>query len=102
MTILRGNAAGDELTLEFEGRAVGAYVLAGPDAGIVETKIDDGEFTKHDLYHKHSRGLNYPRSVVFASGLEPGKHTLKLRIASDKNPGSKGNTAAILFFEVNR
>ena len=102
MAILRGEKAGDEIVLEFEGRAVGAYVLAGPDAGILEATIDGGKATTHDLYHRHSRGLNYPRSVVFAAGLAPGKHTLKLRLSAEKSPGSKGTSASILFFEVNR
>ena len=100
--LLRGDKPGAELKFEFEGRAVGAFLLAGPDAGIVETKIDDGPLTKHDLFHRFSGGLNYPRSVIFAADLDPGKHVLTLRISEDKNPKSKGNTASILFFEVNR
>ena len=100
--LLRGDKPGAELTLEFEGRAVGAFILAGPDAGVVEACLDGGEFQKHDLFHHHSRGLNYPRSVVFASDLKPGKHTLTLRLSKEKNERSKGTTASILFFEVNR
>lgn len=100
--LLRGNEPGLELTLPFEGRAVGAFVLAGPDAGIVETKIDDGEWTKQDLFHRFSGGLNYPRSVIFAAELRPGKHVLALRLAKEKNAKSKGTSASILFFEVNR
>lgn len=99
--LLRGDLPGLELSLEFEGRAVGAFVLAGPDAGVVETKIDDGKWTKHDLYHRFSGGLNYPRSVVFAAGLKPGKHVLTLRLAKERNAKSKGSSASILFFEVN-
>ena len=100
--VLRGDKPGDELTFEFEGRAVGAFVLAGPDAGIVETSVDGAPFVNHDLYHRFSGGLNYPRSAIFASDLKPGKHVLTLRIATDKNARSKGNAASILFFEVNR
>ena len=33
---------GDEMTLTFKGTAVGATVLAGPDAGRIEYRIDDG------------------------------------------------------------
>lgn len=101
MTLLRGDAPGDELSLEFEGRAVGAFVLAGPDAGKIVASVDGGDAVTHDLYHRHSGGLNYPRSVILASGLPPGKHTVTLRIAADKHPKSKGTTASILFFEVN-
>lgn len=101
LDVLRGDKPGAELELEFEGRGVGAFVLAGPDAGMVEASIDGGDFAKHDLYHRFSGGLNYPRSAIFAADLKPGKHVLTLRIAADKNAKSKGNAAAILFFEVN-
>ena len=99
--VLRAQRPGAELSFDFEGRAVGAFVLAGPDAGIVEVSVDGGAFATIDLYHRFSGGLNYPRSVMFATGLAPGKHTLSLRLAEENNPKSKGHAAAILFFEVN-
>ena len=99
--VLRSDQAGAELEFEFAGRSIGAFVLAGPDAGIIETSIDGSAFEKHDLFHRFSGGLNYPRSVVFNSGLKQGKHVLRLRISAEKNPKSKGHTASILFFEVN-
>ncbi|MGI9241483.1 MAG: SGNH/GDSL hydrolase family protein [Verrucomicrobiales bacterium] len=100
--VLRGDKVGSELDFKFAGQSVGAFVLAGPDAGMVEASIDGGDFVRHDLYHRHSRGLNYPRSVMFATGLPPGEHSLKLRIAEENHPKSKGHAAAILFFEVSR
>ncbi len=100
--LLRGDQPGTSLSLEFTGRTVGAFVLAGPDAGVLEARIDGGPVNRHDLYHRYSRGLNYPRSVIFGTDLKPGKHVLKLQLAEEKNPGSRGTTASILFFEVNR
>lgn len=99
--VLRGDSAGETLTLDFHGRAVGAFILAGPDAGIVETSVDGGEFVEHELFHRFSSKLNYPRSVIFHSGLEEGKHRLELRISGKKNPASTGHAVSILFFEVN-
>ena len=99
--VLRADKAGAELEFEFEGRGVGAFVLAGPDAGIVEASVDGSPYEKHDLFHRFSGGLNYPRSVILATDLKDGKHVLKLRLADEKNAKSKGNTASILFFEVN-
>jgi lysophospholipase L1-like esterase len=100
--LLRGEKPGARLAIEFTGRTVGAFLLAGPDAGILEASIDGGPATRHDLYHRYSRGLNYPRSVIFGTDLKPGKHVLALQLAEEKNPGSRGTTASILFFEVNR
>ena len=99
--LLRGNNAGDEIRLTFEGSSVGAFILAGPDAGTVETSVDGGSVTKHDLFHRYSEKLNYPRSVMFATGLKPGTHELVLKISRNPSKKSSGNSASILFFEVN-
>jgi len=101
LKMIHADKPGAEFTLEFTGRAVGAYVLAGPDAGIAETSIDGGEFKPTDLYHRYSRGLHYPRTVMFATDLKPGKHTMRLRISAEKNKTSKGTAIRILEFGVN-
>lgn len=97
--LLCGTRPGQTLTLQFEGSAVGAYVLAGPDAGTVEVRVDEGEFRPVDLYHRFSKGLHYPRTVMFAVDLEPGKHTLELRIS--KQTASGGHAVRILQFVAN-
>jgi len=94
--MLHAENPGAELTLAFEGGVVGVYVVAGPDAGILEASIDDGPFTKHDLYHRFSRDLHYPRTILFAADLKPGSHTLRLRVSSDMNKDSKGTAARIM------
>ena len=100
-TLLSADKPGAELTLAFEGKAVGAYILAGPDAGIVETSIDGGPPRKTDLYHRFSRGLHYPRTVIFDGDLKPGKHTLTLRLTGEKNKGSRGTAMRIVKFVAN-
>lgn len=90
-----------EVELNFEGRTVGAYIVAGPDAGIVEAAVDGGPFAKHDLYHRFSKGLHYPRTVILAADLKKGTHTLKLRIARESNPDSNGHAARIIQFVAN-
>ena len=101
MSLLTATEPGKETTLKFKGRALGAYVLAGPDAGVMEVSIDGGPWKRVDLYHHHSRGLNYPRTVMFASDLRAGEHTAKLRLSAKSNPKSKGTSARILQFTVN-
>jgi lysophospholipase L1-like esterase len=96
--MLCGVKPGAELTLEFTGSTVGAYLLAGPDAGVVEAAIDGGKAGPVDLYHEFSRGLHYPRTVIFATDLKPGKHTLKLTIAGQKNKDSTGHAVRIIQF----
>lgn len=99
--LLRGNRPGDSLKLRFSGTAAGAFILAGPDSGMVRTRVDGGDWQEHDLFHRFSEKLNYPRSVIFAAGLERGKHQLELEIADVANTKSSGNAVNLLFFEVN-
>jgi lysophospholipase L1-like esterase len=99
--LLRGDRPGAPLKLKFNGRAVGAFILAGPDAGIVKVRVDGRDAGHHDLFHHHSGKLNYPRSVMFATGLTPGEHELELTISEKRNGSSSGTSASILFFEVN-
>ena len=78
---------GAELTMKFTGTAVGAYVVAGPDAGVVEARVDDGDFQPVDLFHRFSKGLHYPRTVMFETNLPAGEHLLTLRVASKTSSG---------------
>ncbi|MDR2441116.1 MAG: GDSL-type esterase/lipase family protein [Planctomycetaceae bacterium] len=93
--------SGKELTFEFDGKAVGAFVLAGPDAGIVEYQIDNQPVKQTVLFHHFSNNLHYPRTVMFDDQLKTGKHTLRLWIIDTVPPQSKGTVARILQFTVN-
>jgi lysophospholipase L1-like esterase len=99
---IRAGKPGETLTLDFEGRAIGAFILAGPDAGIVETRIDGGDWKSTDLFHRFSEKLNYPRSVMFHTGLKRGRHRLELRVSETSHAKSRGAAATILYFEVNK
>ncbi|MDP6544932.1 MAG: GDSL-type esterase/lipase family protein [Phycisphaerae bacterium] len=101
LDLLSADDAGAELTLEFTGKAIGAYVLAGPDAGVLEATIDGGKPVTVDLYHRYSRGLHYPRTVMFDADLKPGKHTLKLKTATIEGRKQGGQAARILQFVAN-
>jgi len=101
MKLLTVEKVGKETTVKFKGRALGAYVLAGPDAGVVEVSIDGGHWKRVDLYHHYSRGLHYPRTVMFAADLKRGAHTAKIRLSEKSNSKSKGTAARILQFTVN-
>jgi len=101
LPILETVKPGASLSLDFSGTAIGAYILAGPDAGIVEASVDGGPSTKVDLWHHFSAGLHYPRTVMFASTLAPGKHALSLKISAEKNTRSKGTAMRAMHFVVN-
>jgi hypothetical protein len=100
-TLLSAVDVGAELTLRFKGTGIGIYVLAGPEAGSVESSIDGEPFRRVDLFHRFSKGLHYPRTVMLEADLERGPHELKLRIGEDRNRESSGNAVRILSFAVN-
>ena len=97
--MLCGHQPGSGLTLKFSGTAVGAYVVAGPDAGVLEARVDGGEFRPVNLYHRYSKGLHYPRTVMFATDLSTGDHVLTLRIAGETSSG--GHAVRIMKFVAN-
>jgi acetyl esterase/lipase/lysophospholipase L1-like esterase len=99
--LLCAQAIGATMTLDFEGTAIGLYVLAGPDAGVVEYSIDGGTFEAVDLYHRFSAHLHYPRTAMLAADLKPGEHHLILRVGKDRNTLSQGNAIRILDFTAN-
>ena len=99
--LLCAGKPGAKMALDFEGTAIGAYVLAGPDAGILEISVDGGPYKAFDLFHSFSMGLHYPRTVVFDADLKPGEHTLRLRISANKNEQSTGHAMRVLHFVAN-
>ena len=94
--LLHSEAPGKPFRLKFEGRAIGAFVSAGPDAGILEFVIDGKHKGSSDLHHRYSGGLHYPRSVMFAHDLAPGPHEIVLSIKT-----GKGSAARIMEFCIN-
>ena len=90
-----------KLQFEFTGTAVGAYVLAGPDAGQLEVRIDGGDPVTVNLYHRFSKGLHYPRTVMFKTDLTPGEHSVEVSVAATHNEQSNGTAARVLHFVVN-
>ena len=87
MKLLCSDQSNDVVTFKFEGRAVGAFVLAGPDAGTLEVSIDNEPFRAIDLYHHYSNDLHYPRTVMFATELPKKIHTVSIRLAKPKKTG---------------
>jgi acetyl esterase/lipase/lysophospholipase L1-like esterase len=84
---------GAKLTVDFIGTAIGAYMLAGPDAAIIRCTVDGKETKEIDTLCKFS-GFNYPVTFMFFSELEDGGHTLELEILDNRPGRSKpGGTA---------
>lgn len=93
---------GSTLEFAFYGNAVGIAVAAGPDAGAIEYRIDEGDWEKQDLFTKWSFNLHLPWYYTLASGLEDAEHTMQIRIAGERNPQSRGKACRIRYFYINR
>jgi len=93
---------GAVLRFKFEGTAVGVFVAAGPDAGIIAYSVDGKPYRERDLFTQWSPGLHLPWAHVLEAGLARGPHELALRIADKRNPQSIGNACRIAHFLVNQ
>lgn len=100
-SMLEALTAGSELSFTFKGRAVGIYCLAGPNAGILEYKVDGGKYKQLDLYTKWSAYLYIPWLYVLENELAEAKHTINIRLSGQQNPKSKGHACQIYYFAVN-
>ena len=79
--MLVADRAGASLSFPFEGRAVGIFCAAGPQACVLEYSVDGAPFKKLDTFTDWSRKLYIPWVYMFETELAPGRHTLRLRVA---------------------
>ena len=77
------NQTGAKLKIKFEGTAIGAYMLTGPDSAIIRCTIDGKQSKKIDTLHRHS-GFNYPMTVMFFNELSDRPHLLELEILKNQ------------------
>lgn len=89
------------LKLYFEGTAVGALVVAGPDAGVLEYRVNGGPYRAVDQFTQWSKRLHIPWAYVLEADLAKGEHELTLRTTSKKNADSRGYASRIVKFLVN-
>lgn len=102
LPVLEGNKPGNGFDFSFQGTSVGIAVLAGPDAGIINYRVDGGPPQKADLYTRWSKNLHLPWYVLLGDDLKKGKHTVHISISQERNRGTKGNAVRIVYFLVNQ
>lgn len=92
---------GAELALTFRGRGIGVFVTSGPDTGLLEYRIDGGEWKQCPLFTQWSPSLHLPWAVMLESQLAEGDHRVELRVASSADARSKGHAIRIIHFLIN-
>lgn len=100
--MLEATQPGNQLTLRFEGKAIGIFCVAGPAAGILEYSVDGAPFKEIDTFTQWSGGLYIPWVYMLETALKNTSHTLVLRISGKKNKDSKGTECQIRNFVVNK
>jgi lysophospholipase L1-like esterase/pimeloyl-ACP methyl ester carboxylesterase len=100
--MLIAEAPGRTLKFDFEGNAIGIAVASGLDAGIIEYRIDKGNWQKQDLFTQWSSSLHLPWFYTLGYGLKEGSHRLEIRVLDEKNSQSKGNACRIRYFYLNK
>ena len=99
--IVWSTTPGDQMGFSFQGTAVGFFVLAGPDAGMVRVEVD-GEPREIDLYHeKYSAILHYPYVKMAANDLKDEKHRVVVTVLDRHNPKSTGTAVRIYRIGIN-
>ena len=90
---------GESVSFRFEGTAAGIMVAAGPDAGVIESRIDGGPWKRTDLVTRWSRELHLPWTHVLHAELQRGTHVMDIRLvaSSDNRP----TAARIAWFLAN-
>lgn len=99
--MLVGEYPGDLIRFQFEGNSVGIAVASGPNAGIIEYRIDGENWKEQDLFTRWSQQLFLPWYFTLAGELPSGEHTLEIRLTGEKNPESKGRQAILRYFYYN-
>ena len=99
--VLESKEAGATLEFKFAGQSVGVFVASGPDTGVIEYRVDGGDWKSQELFTQWSPSLHLPWAKILASGLSSGEHVVELRAAKVANPGSKGHAIRIVYLLVN-
>jgi len=86
-SILEFKISGSQLFLS-------CYKINGP-LGKASVRVDDGTPVIIDAWYDQTWG-GYRYMVPIASGLNPGKHTVRIELLQDKNEQSTGNTFRVL------
>lgn len=79
--MLEAQRAAATLSLDFTGRAIGLFCVAGPKAAVLEYSVDGAPFKTVDTYTQWSKGLYLPWVYMLETELENKPHKLVLRVA---------------------
>lgn len=77
--MLIGYKSSKALKFKFEGNTVGIAIAAGKDAGVIEYRIDKGDWKTQNLFTKWSAQIHLPWYYTLALSNKP--HILEIKIS---------------------
>jgi len=99
--MLVSNQPGSLLRFKFKAKAIGIAVAAGPDAGMIEYRIDVGDWQHLNLFTPWSMHLHLPWYYTLSAELAEKEHVLELRTSKMKDERSKGYSCRIRYIFIN-
>ncbi|PYI56231.1 SGNH/GDSL hydrolase family protein [Paenibacillus flagellatus] len=99
--IVVGDRPGDSLRFRFSGTAAGVSLLAGMDTGRLDVSIDGEPYRTIELFDEYCPKFYRPKIAMLAKGLDPGEHTVSLRVSEGRHEGSEGTAVRLLRLLVN-
>lgn len=75
---------GAEFEFSFEGTAAGLLITSGPDAGIIESRVDGGPWRRLDTRTIWSASLHLPYALILEDTLNSGRHTVRVRLTGER------------------
>jgi len=99
--VLETTRSGSSFAFSFMGNAVGIAIVSGPDAGIIEYRVDNGKPMTLSLFTPWSLFLHLPWYLILADGLETGKHSIVIQTQPNKS-NLGGNACRIVHFLANQ
>ncbi len=92
---MEGKNPGDSMSFEFMGDTIGFYFMMAEDSGNIIYSVDGGEERVCGTWDHYCKSFRRVGGGPVLSGLEYGRHTVKLRISDQKTEESTGTTIRI-------
>lgn len=99
--VLVAEEANSTLKFKFNGSAVGLFVASGPDAGMVDFRIDGSPWHSEELFTQWSPHLHLPWVKMLSAELPVAEHEVEMKVSSQAAPRSKGHAVRIVYLLVN-
>jgi len=87
---------GTELETEFSGTALGLFTIIEKASGNILYSIDGGDWKEKQIWDTWALSFDRLAAIRLEESLNPGNHTLKIKISENKAEESEGHSVKII------